>query len=467
MDFNPRLLNKVTLETDIDRLLDWGILDGRTRNSLAQAGVTLVKDMLCYDADSLRNVPYAGKKTIKSLKMAQFVLSHLSFENDEQRAMRDWEYESIDAFPFSRSDLSFLNEEQFSWVVEHWETYDIVPSSYILYHYLISSEVRNDIIRKIFFGLDKEHHTTSLAEIAKQFDLSRERIRQIVMKPTRFPNHLGLCRKILQGYFPKKFFCFDIAEITYILDREQLQLTPSQYADFLCCCFNYVAKVSVVPNGKLYLVRRQMTEGFPIEQSLNVIDKNFLKYPSINSDTPLEDVVQMTRNRAYFVELAPIFQEYIKAKYGLELTSNIIPVNKETIQAEKPTVEVDKAPLPDYKQVVKKPTKPQKGRKILEITDAQGEVWIDEYAYITFVKFIEYVGAERILPLNLEAKPGFPLITKEILEKSSSKPTKDGWYVYTGMGNNVKADLVNHISEHFNLGFSAVSYLAEEKLNNA
>lgn len=100
----------------------------------------------------------------------------------------------------------------------------------------------------------------------------------------------------------------------------------------------------------------------------------------------------------------------------------------------------------------------KKKRKVLEIVSPDGEVWSEEFAYLTFIKFIENVGIEKVAALNIEAKTGVPLVSKQKFDRTSSKASSNGWYIFTGIANRIKAQLVNKISQQLNLKYVSHNY---------
>lgn len=100
----------------------------------------------------------------------------------------------------------------------------------------------------------------------------------------------------------------------------------------------------------------------------------------------------------------------------------------------------------------------KKKRKVLEIVSPDGEVWSEEFAYLTFMKFIEKVGIEKVAALNIEAKPGIPLVSKQKHDNTSSKASTNGWYIFTGIANTIKAQIVKKISQQLNLEYVAHNY---------
>lgn len=100
----------------------------------------------------------------------------------------------------------------------------------------------------------------------------------------------------------------------------------------------------------------------------------------------------------------------------------------------------------------------KKKRKVLEIVSPDGEVWSEEFAYLTFMKFIENVGIDKVAALNIEAKPGIPLVSKQKFDRTSSKSSSNGWYIFTGVANTIKAQLVKKISQQLNLDYVAHNY---------
>ena len=100
----------------------------------------------------------------------------------------------------------------------------------------------------------------------------------------------------------------------------------------------------------------------------------------------------------------------------------------------------------------------RKKRKVLEIITPEGEVWSEKFAYLTFMRFIEEVGIEKVAAMNIEAKPDIPLVSKLKYDPASSKASKGGWFIFTGIANTEKARIVKTIAEHLNLAYTARTY---------
>lgn len=431
------------------------------------ANLFFINDILKINATNLYDVRNAGKKTVQDVRLLQSKYSHLLLK-PQILPNQDDNSEYIGIIPYSRIDLPFLSEDQYNWVVEHWQMYDIIPASFILYNYLIKSEIRNDYIHRLRWGFNDDNIEYSKSEISNIVDLTSERIRQILLKPVKFPRHLLLCRSILLTMLPNDLFCFNMNDLAYIIEREKLPLTIEKYCDFLCCIFNFISKINVIEGGNVYLVRRNIVEQYPIHIALKNIDLEFACHPYFAASSRLDAIVKITRNKEIYHELIPIFQEYIKHHYQVDvIIDETEPEHPNIIDDSSLKIDYDREKQDEISlenSTSKEPKLEEEssqknfGKKILEIITDKGESWIEKYAYITFIKFLEYVGIDQVLTLNLMAKDDLPLLTKERIHKASCKPTKNGYYVVTNILNEDKAAIVNLISQHYNLGFKALSY---------
>lgn len=73
----------------------------------------------------------------------------------------------------------------------------------------------------------------------------------------------------------------------------------------------------------------------------------------------------------------------------------------------------------------------------------------------TFVSVLQYIGLERVSTYKERLFSGYPLVCKE--ERGGEykwQKEVDGWYVYTYMSNDTKIQLLQSISDFFNLGLT-------------
>lgn len=331
MELDSPLSLNIKLDTPLHFLLKDEVISVRLFNALTKSNAFTLKDALKFNSSGLYDVKNAGRKTVFELRNLQSRFHNLLYPGNSKKEIFD-AITDMD-FPLQRGDLSFLTDEQFEWVLNHWEMYEVLPASYILYHYLISSQVRDDLINKLYFSLEEADKSFTLSDLALRFDLSRERIRQIVLKPLRLPKYLNICRKQMLSIFPNDYFCINITDLHSVIERERLPLTDEQFANLLCSLFNFVSKVSVVPNGNVYVVRRKSLEMYPIRLLLKQINTYFKFHPDASVENAIQSLLNKTRDKTVFSTFIPIIEEYIVKTWSpAEINKEIsnpesVPVN--------------------------------------------------------------------------------------------------------------------------------------------
>ena len=105
-------------------------------------------------------------------------------------------------------NFPFLTTESIDWVKIFYKNNSYYPMFFIVCEFLKNSKLRDHEMFCLRFGLNDQHYLYSLAEIAQKFDLSGERIRQILSKQTLSKESLS------HSPFWKHYFVQDFVLIT-------------------------------------------------------------------------------------------------------------------------------------------------------------------------------------------------------------------------------------------------------------
>ena len=137
--------------------------------------------------------------------------------------------ENISKEEFDRFKLKllypFLNSTQSTFVCNYRASYGHVPLFYIINEYFKTSKDRTDKIFCLRYGLFDNHRQT-LEEIAKAYDLSRERIRQITTYKTTIEKNISIYANelfVYSEFFSLPFICENSQEYIDIKNQEKLE----------------------------------------------------------------------------------------------------------------------------------------------------------------------------------------------------------------------------------------------------
>lgn len=296
-------------DTSIDTLLNLKVLTVRTHKALTRLNVNTAKDIHHVTVSDLLRLPNVGRKTVYEVRQFQNSFAHINVTDEDF-------IDCVQVMPLSRVDLYFLQDEQFEFVKNYWETNDALPAAFILYHYIITSTVRNDIIKRDRHGLDPDKNPMTLEELGHRFEITRERARQICCKPVKLPECLYMCRSQLRDLFPEEYFCFDLNDFAYITEKENIPGGVHTLANLFSCLFNFVVATSFVPDGTCYIVRRRLLETYPLKIAFKHIDTAFRLSPAAAAKMSLDNLVRINRNKIVFHELEKVFEEYINYHYS-------------------------------------------------------------------------------------------------------------------------------------------------------
>lgn len=133
----------------------------------------------------------------------------------------------------------FIDDMALDLILRYYSEYQSFPLFFILLEYLRNSDKREHQIFCMRFGLN-DGEPKSLEEIALEFNLSRERIRQILTKPILEQTPLSKIDDWKQ-YFNEDilFFSSESEYFKTIIRTEKLQLHFEAFAQLYCSFFSY------------------------------------------------------------------------------------------------------------------------------------------------------------------------------------------------------------------------------------
>ena len=140
-----------------------------------------------------------------------------------------------------------MTEEQRAFVADYYMVYEHYPMFYNLWRYLSVSKDRSDIIFAMSTGM-LDGHCKTLEEIGEYFDLTRERIRQILVKTSK-----KLFEDKDWGKYP--FMCLDriTRDNELFLDVVNKERVDLSFESFAQICFRGLHFKIVNEKGSAFL----------------------------------------------------------------------------------------------------------------------------------------------------------------------------------------------------------------------
>ncbi|MCQ2290566.1 MAG: hypothetical protein MJZ63_04750, partial [Muribaculaceae bacterium] len=147
----------------------------------------------------------------------------------------------------------FVADESFSFVKEFKEKYRHYPMFFILNQFLINTKDRELDIFSMRYALGKFTEPTSIDNIADEFDLSRERVRQLLVKSVQ--QKLSVITESEQwiNYHSHKVAYLDKNSelFTEVLDSENLNISFYAFAKIYSMIFDY--KYATIENSEFLI----------------------------------------------------------------------------------------------------------------------------------------------------------------------------------------------------------------------
>ena len=134
----------------------------------------------------------------------------------------------------------FLSNESIEWVKNFYKTNSYYPMFYIVCEFLKNSTFRDFEMFCLRFGLNDSHILYSLAEIAQKFDLTGERVRQILSKQTLSKEPLSHS-PFWKHYFVQDFILITDSSTVYkdICSSEKVFITFEAFAEICNIIFKF------------------------------------------------------------------------------------------------------------------------------------------------------------------------------------------------------------------------------------
>lgn len=142
-------------------------------------------------------------------------------------------YEDIDEDALGISaNFPFLTKDSVEWVKSFYRRTSYYPMFYVVYEFLKRSSRRDAKMFCLKFGLNDNHSALSLEGIAQKFNLTRERVRQMLIKLNK--------EDIFNSPFWKRYFAQEVVLITntsdFFLELCSTEKVPLSFVAFAGIC---------------------------------------------------------------------------------------------------------------------------------------------------------------------------------------------------------------------------------------
>lgn len=134
----------------------------------------------------------------------------------------------------------FLSNESIEWVKNFYKQNSYYPMFYIVCEFLKNSKLRDFEMFCLRFGINDSHILYSLAEIAQKFDLTGERVRQILSRQTLSKEPLSHS-PFWKHYFAQDFILITDSSTVYkdICSSEKVFITFEAFAEICNIIFKF------------------------------------------------------------------------------------------------------------------------------------------------------------------------------------------------------------------------------------
>lgn len=228
-------------------------LSVRARNFLEHASPRF-EDLVPYFDSTLLDYRKLspGQNMIKTLTEVFSFNQLLKVHFDRYWQMSDDEVQSA----LLKHDCPYLSSMERKFVMEHDREYGVRPMFFLLYNYMRISEVRNNKIFSLFYGIFDGKERT-LNELAEVMNLTRERIRQIVSKKLEVHDTELIMTDAWKNYdelLSQPFVTRETEAYQHLKEREHLNFDFRVFARLMQLLGDYeteiVGDVTVVINRK-------------------------------------------------------------------------------------------------------------------------------------------------------------------------------------------------------------------------
>ena len=132
--------------------------------------------------------------------------------------------------------------------------------------------------------------------------------------------------------------------------------------------------------------------------------------------------------------------------------SEIVDAKQLTPKSSTPVKSITKPDAVEPHEPTKHVDNPTKGMRVIF---PDGTVIWNRAAIDTFINALRKIGLDRIPQVGIEHGGGFNLVSKSKREAIPGRVWQhecDGWYIYSNISNNTKADDLRRISDYYSLG---------------
>lgn len=227
-----------------------------------------------------------------------------------------------------KKDFPFLREDEINFCLQYKKDFNSLPNLFILHKALIRSEERKAQILCYKNGLYNDGIEKSLDEIAKIFEISRERVRQLSCVDLKFMN--TLVSKELLNYSIFNDFKFLNENDNYIknlIKDQNLNLSNRQVIGLVSTFTPYHKVYSFKNSNTNYLVYKSLIERIRFTRIEEYIRDNIPSKRMYDIEIKLEDLIQLSSAYKLGNEwndpfAKKIIIQYLYDEYNLELSED-------------------------------------------------------------------------------------------------------------------------------------------------
>lgn len=236
-------------------------------------------------------------------------------------------------------EFPFLTESAVEFAARFRRTIGYYPLFHIIYDYIANAESRDVRIFRLKHGITEDGQKYDFDQIGRRFDLTRERVRQIVAQP----NFLKEIESYISPYLNKRVYslnwllaCFPNSEwFIELSEQENFPANFEMFADIYCYYYPFI---KVERKTHTYIVHPQYASN--VETLLRYLEKVLgSKRPSdiiVDIDTLLNDLIgDLTRTsrrdlRRILIETIAPALDIGSNGYSLIFKKNTCDVEEET-----------------------------------------------------------------------------------------------------------------------------------------
>lgn len=219
-------------------------------------------------------------------------------------------------------NFSFLTDSEKQFCHEYYKKNDSFPLLYIVYKCLVRSEERDAQMLCSKYGLYRDQQMKSLQEIASDFDLTRERVRQLTDADGRAISRVIPQYIVFEDDFSDiDFLCEDDEIVAEIIQRENLPITAAQLIRLIDIISLRLGSDQFVKNGRWHLFTWKAYRKMDFVALDNII-KSLIPYRRtkdmfISCDL-LRRRLRIYDNDSEVLAIDAIIRAYVYDKYGIE-----------------------------------------------------------------------------------------------------------------------------------------------------